>query len=102
MRWTDAITLVSYPDMAQDATRAWHRGEPSKRVVLCNRRTLGLQRRTESVDLGMRADAEVEVRTCEYNGETEALYLGTTYDCEATVDGDFTYLTLGRRVADAQ
>lgn len=101
MRWTDTIDLVSYPGESQDGTGAWHRGEPETRTVFCNRRTLGLQRRTESVDLGMRGDAEVEVRTCDYRGETEARYLGTAYDCEATANGDFTYLTLGRRVADA-
>ena len=35
-----------------------------------------------------------------YEGETEAVYLGETYDAEPSVSGDFTYLTLGRRLAD--
>lgn len=100
MRWADVVTLVSHPGMHQDETGAWHEGEPVERVVFCNRRTLGAQRRSESVDVGMRAVAEVEVRTCDYHGETEAFFEGETYDAEPTQSGDFTYLTLGRRLVD--
>lgn len=100
MRWADVVTLVSHPGMEQDETGAWHEGEPTERAVFCNRRTLGAQRRSEAVDVGMRAEAEVEVRTCDYHGETEAVFLGVRYDAEPSQSGDFTYLTLGRRVAD--
>lgn len=105
MRWTDTITLVSR-EPYQDSVGTWHEGEPTVTVVFCNRRTLGLKRRSEAVDVGMRADAEVEVRTCDYAGQTEAAYAlapgggSETFDVEPTVSGDFTYLTLSRRLAD--
>lgn len=99
MRWTDTVTLVSH-ELTQDEWGAWHEGEATEREVFCNRRTLGARRRSEAADVGMRAVAEVEIRTCDYEGETEAVYLGETYDAEPSVSGDFTYLTLGRRLAD--
>lgn len=99
MRWTDTVTLVSR-EMTQDEYGAWHQGDPVETTVFCNRRTLGGRRRSDAVDVGMRAEAEVEVRTCDYAGQTEVVYLGETYDAEPTWHGDFTYLTLGRRVAD--
>ena len=106
MRWTDTITLVAHNAPYQDSIGAWHEGDASLDVVFCNRRTLGLRRRSEATDVGMRADAEVEVRTCDYHGQTEAsysLYPGggmETFDVEPTVSGDFTYLTLSRRLED--
>lgn len=105
MRWIDTVTLVSR-EPYQDEVGAWHEGEPVERTVFCNRRTLSLQRRSEAVDVGMRADAEVEVRTCDYAGETEAVYslvpgaAPETFDAEPSVSGDFTYLTLSRRLAE--
>lgn len=101
MRWTDTITLLSW-DMWQDDMHVWHQSEePTKSLVFCNQRTLSAQRRTEYVDLGMRPEAQVEVRTCDYGGQTKALYHDTEYDVEPSTSGDFTYLTLGRLVEDA-
>lgn len=106
MRWTDTITLVDYP-MTQDELGNWSRGEPVKTTVFCNRRTVGLSRRSEAVDVGMRADAEVQIRTCDYAGQTKAEFkLGPyqdepeLFDAEPSVSGDYTYLTLGRRLED--
>lgn len=105
MRWNDVVTLVSHPDRYQDETGGWHEGEPAKRQVFCNRRKLGLARRSyianHYADIGMTPSAEVEVRTCDYDGETEVIYGGETYYAEPTESGDFTVLTLGRRLSDA-
>lgn len=99
MRWTDAATLISH-ETYQDEDGAWHEGEPVRTHVFCNRRSLSAARMSEAVDVGMRAEAEIEVRTCDYDGQTEVEYMGCTYDAEPYWRGDTTYLTLGRRISD--
>lgn len=104
MRWAEVVTLVSYPEETQDETGGWHRGEPNRRQVFCNSRSISIERRSyianHYADIGMIPKAEIEVRTCDYEGETEALYRGETYYAEPTEYGDLTTLVLGRRLSD--
>lgn len=72
-----------------------------KRQVFCNRRSVSFMHRGDYVDVGMELAAEVQVRTCDYHGETKAVYHGERYDCESSASGDLTVLTLGRRLEDA-
>lgn len=101
MRWNDVATLVSH-DLTQDESGAWHEGDPKRVEVFCNRRSIGAYRKSSEADVGMRAEAEIEVMTCDYDGQTEVEFMGKSYDAEPTWHGDTTYLTLGRRISDVE
>lgn len=103
MRWNDVVTLVDLSP-TQDDLGSWvtpDLEDAPRRQVFCNRRNLSLAHRSDYVDVGMDLSAEVQVRTCDYHGETKALYHGVQYDCESAVSGDLTNLALGRRLDDA-
>ena len=106
MRFNDQITLVSTPEKAQDAAGAWHAGKPTKVHLYCNPRTVGSYAWATAVDAGLRADAEVEVRTQEYEalGSPQlAFYHGVECDVEkVSVKGDMTRLQLGRHVRNGE
>lgn len=103
MRWNDAVELLDVTPV-QDGLGAWHEPDPDEapsRLVLCNPWSMSVERRASAADVGMRPEAQVQVRACEYAGETKARYHGATYDCEASASGgDLMVLTLGRRLAD--
>lgn len=103
MRWNDVVTLVDLTP-AQDDLGSWVTpdiDDAPKRQVFCNRRSVSFMHRGDYVDVGMELAAEVQVRTCDYHGETKAVYHGERYDCESSASGDLTVLTLGRRLEDA-
>lgn len=103
MRWNDVVTLVDLTP-TQDDLGSWVTpdiDDAPKRQVFCNRRSVSFMHRGDYVDVGMELAAEVQVRTCDYQGETKAVYHGERYDCESSASGDLTVLTLGRRLEDA-
>lgn len=103
MRWNDVVTLVDLTPK-QDDLGSWVTpdiDDAPKRQVFCNRRSVSFMHRGDYVDVGMELAAEVQVRTCDYHGETKAVYHGERYDCESSASGDLTVLTLGRRLEDA-
>ena len=101
MRWNDTCTLVGSPNRYQDEAGAWHEGEPAKREVFCNRYSVGADAWATSLDAGLRADAEVQLRACEYAREQTVVFDGVEYDVERVVGkGDFVRLQLGRHVSN--
>lgn len=103
MRWNDVVTLVDLTP-TQDDLGNWVTPDPDdapSRQVFCNRRSVSFMHRGDYVDVGMELAAEVQVRTCDYHGETKAVYHGERYDCESSASGDLTVLALGRRLEDA-
>lgn len=101
MRWSEAITLLGQPRLTQDSSGNVIEAEPERRDVFCNQYTLGADAWATAVDIGLRADASVQVRSCDYNGEDEAIYHDVEYDIErVTASGEFTLLQLGRHVSN--
>ena len=102
MRWNDVITLLGKPGLHQDSAGNVQPGEPERRRRYCNPRTVGADAWATSFDLGLRADAEVELRAADYAGEEEAEYRGEQYDVERAVrSGEFVRLQLGRHASNA-
>lgn len=95
-RFNDVLTLNS-------VTRGFdEEGNPTKettpRVVYCNRFKLGAANRYAARQAGLKADVELQVRACDYEGESDATYNGEPYTIEdVSIEGEFARLTLGKR-----
>ncbi len=96
-RWSAVAELVSVavevgPDGSASETR-------STRRVLVNQRAVGATAFQAAASAGLKADAEVELRTCDYAGEQALSMGGVEYEVERAVSyGEFTRLTLKRRL----
>lgn len=100
-RWNDTCELLSSPERFQDAEGNWHQGTQHAATVYCNRFAVGGSTWASVVDAGLRADAELQVRACDYAGQDEVRFHGTEYDVTRVVDsGEFVRLTLGRRLSN--
>ena len=100
MRYSDTAVLsgvdaVKRPDGTFDEVK-------SARSVYVNEYALGAASYLAARSSGLHADAELQLRTCDYAGEQECVFHGTVYDVERSRSaGDFTVLTLKRRLRDA-
>jgi hypothetical protein len=103
MRWSDTCTLVakSYEPDSE--------GVPQPREVrtevFCNEYSIGANTWSSMYEIGISADAEIQVWTCEYSGQRDVLYKGTWYSVERVKveqqhGGDFTRLTLRHQKSD--
>lgn len=100
-RWNDTCELISSPERHQDAEGNWVQGPQEATEVFCNRYSVGGSTWASVVDAGLRADAEVQVRSADYAGQDEVRYRGVEYDVTRVQDsGEFTRLTLGRRLSN--
>lgn len=100
-RWNDTCLLLSHPERTQDAEGNWVQGEQFRKPVFCNRYTMGSATWASAVDAGLRADAELQLRSVDYEGEDEVIYHGREYDVTRVSDsGEFCRLTLGRRLSN--
>ncbi len=100
-RWNDTVELLGMPELHQDSSGRWVGGEKKRRKVYCNPYTVGAETWSTSIDMGLRADYEVQIRANEYRGETEAVYRGVECDVEkVTCSGDFTRLQLGKKASN--
>lgn len=99
MRYSSSIYLVSVATAQNDEGAVFARRE--RRRVFCNERAVGASAWAAARASGLMADAEVEVRSCDYDGQQEAELNGCEYAVErASRKGEFTVLTLGRTVAN--
>jgi hypothetical protein len=77
--------------------------ERTEREVMANVYSVSADAELAARAQGLRLRAVVQVRSCEYNGEAQAVYDGELLDIEGTSGGgEFVRLTLTRRLADAQ
>lgn len=92
-------TFISKPNKYQDASLVWHEGETEKRTVFVNQYSLGNETRSALFDMGLSAEAELEVVIGEYQGENEVEFEGKTYSVISTNDtAGHTRIVLGRRI----
>lgn len=51
---------------------------------------------------GLRLEAVIQLRSCDYDNEQRCIFRGNTYEIESPIDsGEFTRLTLVRRLNNA-
>lgn len=97
MRWDTAIELQS-PKVTMGG-RGEHTTTWESSPAFANKRSVGLSSWVAARSAGFKADAEIQVRTCDYAGQPRVSMDGVTYDVERSVQkGDFTVLTLARRL----
>lgn len=95
MRWDSVITLRDIEaNMVIDAEGNEVEGEPVDTQVFCNVRSLGFETWATAAQLGLKPELQVEVRTIDYHGESQAVYKGREYDLSySATRGENTILT---------
>lgn len=113
-RWNRTLTLLTPVDKYQDEEGGWHYGEPKKRVIFCNEYTIGVMvmshlrssevrmaNDNEPVDIGIRNEHMVQVRSVDYNSEDRCIYENEEYEIlYSTGAGDYRLLTIGQRIGN--
>lgn len=95
MRWDSVITLrdvVTNSYVTDEGAEV--EGTPIDTQVFCNVRSMGIETWATAATLGPKPEIQVEVRTVDYDGQTQAVYNSREYDLSyATMRGDNTILT---------
>lgn len=104
MRWNETCILIAESDPLQLPDGSWAPGGQIETTVFCNPYSVGLESWLASTrDIGLSADAEIQVRTADYDGQTTVWYHDGYYTVErTTVSGEITNLQLGRKVGDVE
>lgn len=99
-RYADILTLEEWETtISKDGTASAVLA--SSTDVFANRYNVGATAWAAARSAGMHADAEFEVRSCDYSGQPRARCNGVEYEVEAAHDkGEFTRLTLKRRLSN--
>lgn len=100
MRWDSVITLRDIATNATvDAEGNEVEGEPIDTQVFCNVRNVGLDTWATAAQLGLKPELQVEVRTIDYAGQTQAVFNGREFDLSlSSTRGDNTILTYATHV----
>ena len=95
MRWDSVITLRDVEaNMVVDDEGNEREGEPVDTQVFCNVRSVGFETWATAAQLGIKPELQVEVRTIDYHGETQAVFRDREYDLSySSTRGDNTILT---------
>lgn len=74
-------------------------GEPIDTEVFCNVRSVGIETWATVAELGIKPEAQIQVRSCDYADQTLVLLNGREYDVSYTsTRGDFTIITLATHI----
>ena len=72
-----------------------------RREVFCNEFTVGANTWSSMYEIGISVDADIQVRTCDYEGQRDVFYGGKWYSVErVTTQGDYTRLMLRHQKSD--
>ena len=99
MRWNETCVLVA-KTYEQDSE-----GVPqptsSKTEIFCNPYKVGASTWSSMYEIGISVDAQIQVRTCDYDGQLDCFYRGEWHSVEYVQEqGDFTVLTLRHQQSD--
>ena len=96
MRYAKDITLIAVKSSQMD-NGSWSEVLEEKQTF-CNPYAIGTSAYMAAQVAGLHADAEVELRSCEYDGQQRAVIDGIEYSVERVLEkGEFTRLTLSKR-----
>ena len=100
MRWNETCILVG-KEYELDGEGV-PQPKDTKTVVFCNPRTVGALTWYSMSEMGISPSAEIQVRTCDYNGERDVFYRGVWHSVEEIrEEGDFTCLVLRHQMSDS-
>lgn len=99
MRWNETCTLV------EKVYELDNEGVPQptdvRKVVFCNPRTVGAHTWSSMYEIGISCDAQIQVRTCDYDDQLDVFYRDKWFSVEVVQEkGDFSVLTLRRQKSD--
>jgi len=101
VRWNSTCTLVGKtyePDSEGVMQPTDHPVE-----VFCNEFSVGANTWSSMYEIGISADAELQVRTCDYEGQRDVFYNEKWYSVEIVkTEGDNTRLTLRHQQSDSE
>lgn len=101
MRWNKVVDLYTVTT-AMDAAGDHKETVSEATTVFANPRHIGTEAWAAARNLGLHADASIEVRTWEYSGQNRCEMDGVEYEVERAYDtGEYTNLTLKRRLSNA-
>ena len=101
MRWNETCVLVAkvYVPDEEGVLKV----TTAENEVFCNPYTVGVLTWYSMSEMGLSPSAEIQVRTCDYNGERDVLYRGKWYSVEELHEqGDFTRLVLRHQMSDSE
>lgn len=99
MRWNETCTLVRKTYETDGEGIPQPTDERSE--VFCNPRTVGANTWSSMYEIGISPVAEVQLRSCDYDGQRDVLYRGQWLSVEKVSEqGDFTVLTLRHQKSD--
>ena len=116
MRWNKVVTLLTPAEKYQDEEGGWHYGEPVERTVFCNEYTIGMMTMShlrstdvrmansnEPLDIGMRNEHMIELRSIDYKGEDRCVFEGEEYEIMfSTGSGETRLLAIGQRIGNTK
>ena len=115
MRWNETVTLLAPAAKYQDSSGAWHEGTRTARTVFCNEMTMSMvamaqlrstdvraQSSTQTLDIGLRNEHMIQVRTVDYNNEDQVIFHGEEFEVlYLSGSGETRTLTIGQRLGSA-
>ena len=116
MRWNKVVTLLTPSEKYQDEEGSWHYSEPVERLVYCNENSIGTMtmahmrssdvrtaNSNEPVDMGMRHEHFLEMRSIEYRNEDRCIYEGEEYEVLfKTGSGERCIICIGQRIGNVR
>lgn len=95
-----AILRDEATDMTLDAEGNEIAADPPEDVeVFCNVRSVGIETWATVAELGIKPEAQIQVRSCDYDNQTIVILDGRMYDVSYTsTRGDFTIITLATHI----
>lgn len=116
MRWNKSVTLLTPAEAYQDEEGGWHYGEPVERVVFCNERSMGtmtmahlrssdvrMANSNEPIDVGMRHEHLLELRSIDYHNEDRCIFEGEEYEVMfKTGSGEKCVIAIGQRIGNSR
>ena len=100
MRWNETCALVakSYAPDSEGVPQP----TDTKTEVFCNPFSVGANTWSSMYEIGISEVAEIEVRTCDYEGQRDAYYRDKWYSVEVVTEhGDFTRLVMRHQQSDS-
>lgn len=99
MRWNETCVLVdkSYEPDNEGVLQP----TDTRKQVFCNPRAVGAHTWSSMYEIGISCDAQIQVRTCDYDEQLDVYYRGKWFSVEVVQErGDFSTLTLRHQKSD--
>lgn len=99
-RWNETCVLVDKAYEPDD--EGIPQPTETRAEVFCSPKVIGAGTWSSMYEIGISADAQVYVRSCDYDGQRDVLYRDEWYSVETVQEkGDFTALTMRHQKSDS-